>query len=180
MKDSPGVRIVVVTSLALVMAGTACLTWVAILRWNRAEEYAKARELLNITYDRNVHNQWSAADDIVRMGRPAIPALSDALWEENERTRYWAAYCLGRIGPTASAAAPDLLAVIQNQYETRDVRTKAAEALGRIGPEAKAIVSDLLPLLKDPSVGYLAGDALRKIDPEEAKKAGVPNIRFGF
>ena len=52
---------------------------------------------------------------------------------------------------------------------------RAAEALGNIGPEAKAAVPALLEALKSKELPLHAAvvDALKKIGPKTATKAGV-------
>ena len=59
--------------------------------------------------------------------------------------------------------------------DNREARASALHALGRIGPDARDAIPTLLELMKseDPLLRKLAGDALRKIDPEAAKQAGV-------
>jgi HEAT repeat protein len=56
------------------------------------------------------------------------------------------------------------------------VAAAAARSLGQIGPAAKAAVSALIDALKDEDkdVRTAAAEALKKIDPEAARKAGVP------
>jgi hypothetical protein len=52
------------------------------------------------------------------------------------------------------------------------VRQKAAEALGALGPAAKEATPALVKALKDDDLDarYAAGQALKAIDPETAKK----------
>jgi hypothetical protein len=51
----------------------------------------------------------------------------------------------------------------------------ALEALQSIGPDAKPVVAELLALFKNKDADYsrYAAEALKKIDPEAAAKAGV-------
>jgi hypothetical protein len=51
----------------------------------------------------------------------------------------------------------------------------AARALGRIGPDAKDAVPELLKLIdaRDPDLAATARAALKAIDPDAAKAAGV-------
>ncbi len=60
--------------------------------------------------------------------------------------------------------------------EIGPVRRRAAEVLGSLGAEAKAAAPALAETVKDPdeAVRRAAGEALKKIDPDAAKKAGVP------
>jgi HEAT repeat protein len=55
------------------------------------------------------------------------------------------------------------------------VRRAAAFALGEIGPGAKDAVTELLALFRDTDViaSKNAAQALKKIDPDAATKAGV-------
>jgi HEAT repeat protein len=56
------------------------------------------------------------------------------------------------------------------------IRLRSAEALGKIGPDAKPSVPALIRALADNEeiVRSNAGAALKKIDPVEAARAGVP------
>jgi HEAT repeat protein len=56
------------------------------------------------------------------------------------------------------------------------VRQSAAWALGEIGAAAKPAVPALIEALKDEDrdVQFRAAEALKRIDPEAAHKAGVP------
>ena len=68
--------------------------------------------------------------------------------------------------PVLTAALTD-----ENLYVRRD----AARAWGAFGAEAREAVPALLERLsdKEPSVRKAAADALKKIDPEAAAKAGA-------
>ncbi len=59
--------------------------------------------------------------------------------------------------------------------ESENERYMAARALGRIGADAKPAVPELLKLIdaRDPDLATTARTALRLIDPDAAKKAGV-------
>ena len=83
------------------------------------------------------------------------------------------------------AAVPALVRALK--AEEAEVRRGAAYALGNIGVEAKAAVPALIDALTDRggydkgmgcwghcyTVSYAASQALRKIDPEGAREAGV-------
>ena len=73
----------------------------------------------------------AAADELVTIGEPAIPALIEALSDENAFARSQAAGALGRIG---EQAIPALIETLSNA----DVFTRslAASALGDIGEQA--------------------------------------------
>ena len=79
-----------------------------------------------------------------------------------------AAFILGKIGPEARAAVPDLTKAIRDKNV--DLRWPAAAALGGIGPAAKSAWPELLPLLEDENL-YVRGavaQALVKIDTRSA------------
>jgi HEAT repeat protein len=84
----------------------------------------------------------------------------------------------------AKAAVPALIDALKD--DEADVRGLAADALGGIGAEAKAAVPALIEAFKDEAdyyrswrgyphkVSAAATYALSKIDPEAARRAGVP------
>jgi HEAT repeat protein len=103
----------------------------------------------------------------------AVPVLCAVLGERSGQMRLWAGETLGRMGAAAAAAVPALQKGLLDEYE--DVRAQAATTLGAIGAAAKPAVPALVRALKDPdpAVCEAAGRALRQIDPEAARKAGV-------
>ena len=106
--------------------------------------------------------------------RSAVPALVEALKDRDDRVRAATADALNGIGPPARAAVPALTEALKDRAP--DVRSRVARALGSIGPGAKAATSALTKaLLKGQTEGVraAAGEALKKIDPEAAKKAGI-------
>lgn len=100
----------------------------------------------------------------------ALPELLRAIKGPDPLLRGRAAVALGRMGKPAVAPLRDIL-----KETDRDIRGAAIAALGRIGPDAKDAVPDLLALLKQEEelTRKLAGDALRKIDPQSADAAGI-------
>ena len=111
---------------------------------------------------KGIRPDWSKA---------AVPALAQALKDEDEWVRANAAEALGRIGPEAKAAVPALIQALKNEDVLR-VRWGAAEALGQIGPAAKQAVPALAQALKDIEDSYSpyfresAVEALEKINIE--------------
>jgi vesicle coat complex subunit len=73
----------------------------------------------------------------------------------------------------AAQIVPALIEVLQDDFT--DVRRTAAGTLGSFGAEATSAVPALTAALRDrePSVRKTAGLALKTIDPEAARKAGV-------
>ncbi|MBI1929627.1 HEAT repeat domain-containing protein [Candidatus Poribacteria bacterium] len=104
---------------------------------------------------------------LVAIGDRGVPALFEALRDENMRTRRAVARALGRIGNLA--AVPALIKVLRDKHAP--VRTSAAEALGAIGDPAA--VPALIEALRDKSryVRREAVEALRNIGTPEAIEA---------
>jgi HEAT repeat protein len=147
--------------------------------------------------DREWTARVGAAYALGRLGpkaRASVPALAEALTDEHPRVREEAARALGRVGVDARSAAFRLV----NALKDRDaaVRAAAAEAavqplmgvlqqgeveervaavriLGDIGPVAKAAVPLLVQALNDRFVRPAAADALKRIDPGAAARAGL-------
>jgi HEAT repeat protein len=90
--------------------------------------------------------QLAAADALGRIGEPAVPALTEALFDGNAVVRLQAARALGYMGAQATAAVPALERALHDQDEA--VRQQAALALGQIGPPAAPAVPSLLQMLK--------------------------------
>ena len=95
--------------------------------------------------------QWglreTAIDALARIGKPAVPALVEALHDLNPELRDQAALALARIGPQAVDAVPDLIAALRDDDET--VRKDAVRALGQIGPQAAIAVPELIEVLRE-------------------------------
>jgi HEAT repeat protein len=114
----------------------------------------------------------------------AVPKLETALKDPSGLVRVEAALALWRIDQHKEAV-PALTRELKDAGP--EVRSGAAEKLGVIGPPAKAAVPGLVEGLKDPGVtiiGRPSGDepvpvrefmgrALKKVDPDTAKKHGI-------
>jgi len=79
-----------------------------------------------------------------------VPALTAATYDKDDFVREYAARALGRIGPEAVSAVPELLDLLRKDEE-RDVREHAAKSLGLIGAQA------LGPRLADVKQALMAG-----------------------
>jgi HEAT repeat protein len=104
----------------------------------------------------------------------AVPVLVRALKDENEGVRSFAWLALMRIGPGAKEAVPALAGMLKDKEHT--TRSRAALALGHIGPQAKEAFPALIQSLRgcwDLEYCETAAEALKKIDPKAAAKAGV-------
>ncbi len=103
---------------------------------------------------------------------PAIPALLEGL-KSKEFPRSAALSALGEINLQPEIVIPILQKFLDDDVE--DVKGAAIEALGEFGPLAKAAGPKLVTFLKYPSkeLPFAAQKALKKIDPELARRSGV-------
>lgn len=119
---------------ALLLASVSFAQAPAAVDWDK-----ETAALLDKVVSDNTNLSVIAYDEILDYGRPCVPALRAALKDAKPAKRYFAAELLGRIHDPA--AAPDLLALLEDGAEERtgeSVAVSAARALGR---------------LADPSVG---------------------------
>ena len=77
------------------------------------------------------HQDYRAALALAAIGEPAVEGLRGLLGGRKESVRAEVAMGLGRIGPDAGAAIPDLILALGDKSER--VRREASVALGRIG-----------------------------------------------
>ncbi|QDT99265.1 HEAT repeat domain-containing protein [Gimesia aquarii] len=84
----------------------------------------------------------AASDALVRIGRPAVPALIEALSHKNNTTREMAAKTLGELGPLAKNSISTLTKTLDDPED--EVRCSAIGAIVRVGAEPKVVV----PLLE--------------------------------
>ena len=87
-----------------------------------------------------------------------------------------AAEALGKFPTESTDLVPVLIAALTDNYI--GVRITVWEALGNHGPAAKAAIPGLIKAMKSDgryngSIREKAANALRKIDPDAAAKAGV-------
>jgi HEAT repeat protein len=123
----------------------------------------------------------AALGQIGPRARAAQPALRRALRDASQDVRTCGALALLQTGSQSREAIPVLVAALRfkdikdmNEIDARLIR-RVIRTLGSMGPFAKEAVPALLPLLKYEKYGFRwwAGQALRKIDPAAARKAGV-------
>ncbi len=134
----------------------------------------------------NQQQRVSAMESLVNLGKPAVPALIQALKDKNPSVRSSAAIALGKMGVLATPAVPSLSNALQD--ENLEVRRNAAIAMGKLG--RKALVPYLIARLQsqDASVRYSATHALSRFGadaepaiPQLIKAIGDSNksVRFG-
>ncbi len=80
------------------------------------------------------HQDYRSALALAAIGKPAVEGLRGLLKERKENVRAESIMGLGRIGPDAAAAVPDLIPLLGDKSER--IRREAALALGRIGTAA--------------------------------------------
>jgi HEAT repeat protein len=121
-------------------------------------------------------DRTAAADELLRMGKTAVPALSVAVKHDSATIRYHAVAVLGGIGSDAVAAVPELIEVAKSKKEDAGVRQRAVYALGAIRADEKRCVPFLLETLQgeDRELDELAGEALGKFGAKA--KAAVPGL----
>lgn len=146
--------------------------------WAQPVPYTQVAPLIEKLTDNDFQVRHDAADAIVKIGSPAVPALIEALKNENKQVRWRAASALGAIGAEASAAVPALITTLQDEEEY--IRRIGAYALGKIGPQASAAVPELLDALQDSdrNISLVAAYALGKIGPQAS--AAVPTLIAGL
>ena len=91
-------------------------------------------------------------------------------WE----ARAYAAAALGVLGAREKLMVSALKEGLE-QKPYKELRLLSARYLGEMGAEAKGVVPMMLAAAKDsdPEVARAAGEALKKVAPEEAAKAGI-------
>jgi len=109
----------------------------------------------------------AAVAALTEIGPEAVPALIEALEDEDKMARRNAAKALGRMGAGAKEAAPALLKALND--DDFDVRLNATEALGGMGADAVPALSQGLEAA-DATIRRNAAVALTKMGPE-AKEA---------
>jgi HEAT repeat protein len=108
-------------------------------------------------------------------GRPATPELREALRDPAPVVRLSAAAALCRVSADPEAGLPLLLDSL-DASQPGPQRYTAVHKLMEMGPVAKGAVPALLDLRADPDqhLRALVANALRKIDPAAASRAGLP------
>jgi len=117
-----------------------------------------------------------AMDALASIGPKAVPRLINAL--KYEQVDEKVASILGRMGPEAAPAVPELTELLER--DDADARSEALFALAAIGPPAKSAVPEMTEALDDPdmNVRYAAAYALGSVGPEamSAKPALVQKL----
>jgi HEAT repeat protein len=146
-------------------------------------------------YDNHPNASWSsyvplAVGFVGPLAKSVVPMLLRAITNTNSMVRLYAAKALGQIHADAPVTVPVLIRCLRDPQE--DVQMSAVWALHEFGPDAKAAVPDLLQFIRDEKQGAkpmsigkfplqmiftiniydIAREAVWKIEPEAARKAG--------
>ena len=128
----------------------------------------------------------AAIAKLQKMSEHAAPAIATMLADGHKNRNepkgwilvYRPLYILKGMGERAKVALPDVIEALDDRYGP--VAGAAAEVLGNMGPAAKGSVPDLLRVWEKsrkipgrPDATKALADALQKIDPEAAEKAGI-------
>lgn len=118
-----------------------------------------------------IAKRQEAANQLAKIGQPAVDALCVALQEKNENTRLYAAYALYKMGKKALKAKNALIQALQD--ENIGVRCYAIYALSNLGLQAQNATPHLISLLrhKNWKVRCYAAYALGRITTAEDTQA---------
>jgi HEAT repeat protein len=116
--------------------------------------------------------------DGVALGGPKALAFLIECTASKERSKILpskAARRIAAMGTAGKEAVPALIKQVREGSDYLGNEIEAIRALGAIGQDAKEAVPMLIEKLRSDTVEvqYSAGEALKKINPEAAKKAGV-------
>ncbi|MDB5306945.1 MAG: repeat protein [Gemmataceae bacterium] len=134
----------------------------------------KLSEWAELLRGKDVVQRQGAVLALAKFGPEAVPQLARALTDkEVVNVRLWAAHALGKMGPKAKAAAPQLAAALKD--DSGLVRVEVAKALWKVAAD-KAAVTALAQALADadPSTRHLAAEALGEVGP--SAKAAAPAL----
>lgn len=85
--------------------------------------------------------------DLIALGAAAVPALIEALKDDNAGVREWAALTLTMVAPASEETVLALIEAMKD--ENCEVRSTAAFALTLVGPAARPAIPALAEALKD-------------------------------
>ena len=150
------------------------------LKWIVAHEIRKEAVpgLIEWLTDPDSNVRGGASNTLREIGpeaNEATPALIDIVKNDKEPgVRFCAALALVEIGPGAKYAVPILAESLKEEITGLNIFKSdfACDALAKLGPDAKEAIPGLIEFIRKENQGNggKAYDALRKIDPEAAKR----------
>ncbi len=115
-----------------------------------------------------------ALDALIAIGPETLPLLTEALANNNEGIRCYAAMALGLLGSKAPDAIPALIKSLKDKDLL--VRCYAAKSLGQLGKEADLVVPVLIENLSDPNPNIRRYNAQALGAFGVRAKAAVPSL----
>jgi HEAT repeat protein len=131
----------------------------AVHALGHARDPADLPAFMNALADSDYGVNAAACHAIQRLGSagaPATGALLTVVDTSGHPSGAWAIIALGRIGPGAREAVPDLLAKMTRPGASQRGKEECAIALGRIGEATPAVIEGLRGLLDDSSAPVFA------------------------
>jgi len=105
----------------------------------------------------------------------AVPVLIESLNDRNPQVRGRAAAALGEIGPSAKESVPALLAMLQDSKGNLDPETlEYLQKVDEMQKKHPGLAVDIEFDTPETAARYAAAEAIKKIDPEAARQAGIP------
>jgi RNA polymerase sigma factor (sigma-70 family) len=95
--------------------------------------------LVEALQDEDAEIRDIASDTLVRLGRKAVPALVEVIGGKDRQLRTAAIEILSKIGPEACEAVPVLIKVYRDKREAKDVRRAAIGAIRNIVTGAQKV-----------------------------------------
>jgi HEAT repeat protein len=129
-----------------------------------AKQPARARQIVQAALRSPKADIRTAALEALLILTPTpaeLPILQRLLTEPSTDSRLLAARAIGRLGPAAQSAVPQLTALLDQNEPT--VQQAALEALGQMGPPARAAAERIRRLSEDPQLGAAARQTLEKL-----------------
>ena len=150
--------------------GTNAIPWLLVEL--SAKEATRGDELpTNFYSGEAIGRRWLAVAGFEILASAAKQATPTLVWLlDDKQTSYTAETALGGIGVES---IPVLTQALTNTHAC--ARESSARVLGLFGPRAQSALSGLLKCSKDPdeSVRGFAAFAVKQVDPEVARKAGI-------
>ncbi|MBI2839320.1 MAG: HEAT repeat domain-containing protein [Acidobacteria bacterium] len=125
-----------------------------------------------------ITDRIAAAFTLGRMSQAGVPALRDALQDTNPNVRETAVRSLGVIGPEAGGVVHRLIAMIRNREEEESVKSAAIESLCLVARDDPVAIQAIIEASHRPPqylVGWIAGDALRRLGWRIEQSIGTPS-----
>jgi HEAT repeat protein len=97
------------------------------------------------------------------LGERGVPLLIKALKEKDTHLRENALEAVRQIGAKSKAAVPEIISILRDPTQTRNVRERAIRALAKIGPAANAALPALRMNFDDLELRVLAELAIESI-----------------